>query len=134
MKPTLALLTALLLAPLLAPLAGLALPALAETPDTRPEPFHLRSKTGSSLGDAIPFYWQGQYHVFNLNEGTGIISHIVSSDLIHWKDLPPALLPCSDPAGPDGQFCWNGSVVEHAGTFYFFTPAKIPKTRRTTRR
>jgi beta-fructofuranosidase len=127
MKPTLALLTALLLAPLLAPLAGLALPALAETPDTRPEPFHLRSKTGSSLGDAIPFYWQGQYHVFNLNEGTGIISHIVSSDLIHWKDLPPALLPCSDPAGPDGQFCWNGSVVEHAGTFYFFYTGQNPK-------
>lgn len=75
-----------------------------------------------TLGDAIPFYWQGQYHVFYLCERRW--EHIVTSDLVHWTELPAALEPGSDPHGPDGEACWTGSIVEHDGAFWLFYTGK----------
>jgi beta-fructofuranosidase len=89
----------------------------------RVSPFHYRPKTGTA-GDAIAFYWQGQHHLFYLHQAKW--EHIVSTDLIHWKDLPPALLPCQDPTGPDAN-CWTGSVVEHGGKFYLFYTGQNPQ-------
>ena len=74
----------------------------------------------------IPFYWMGEYHVFYLNDGGRQWGHNVSTDLIHWKELPPALTSSEDPAGPDA-LCWTGSVVEHAGVFYLFYTGQNPK-------
>jgi len=79
-------------------------------------PLHLRPKAGAA-GDVIAFFWQGQYHLFYLYQQKWI--HNVSTDLIQWKELPPALTPCSDPLGPDPT-CWTGSIVEHNDTFYLF--------------
>lgn len=73
-------------------------------------------------GDAIPFYWKGKYHVFYLGESRW--DHVVSSDLVHWIELPPALSPGADPLGPDGEACWTGSIVEHRGTFHLFYTGK----------
>jgi sucrose-6-phosphate hydrolase SacC (GH32 family) len=96
----------------------------AETPDVRVSSLHFRPKQGVA-GDTIAFYGRGAYHVFYLNNA-GQWAHNVSTDLIHWKELPPALSPCADPAGPDAA-CWTGSVVEHAGTFYLFYTGQNPK-------
>jgi sucrose-6-phosphate hydrolase SacC (GH32 family) len=95
----------------------------ATAPEIRISPFHIRPKTGNA-GDAIAFYWQGQYHLFYLHQQKW--AHIVSTDLIQWKELPPALSPCDDPNGPDAS-CWTGSVVEHGGTFYLFYTGQNPK-------
>lgn len=92
-------------------------------PEVRISPLHIRPQTGNA-GDAIAFHWQGQHHVFYLHQGTW--AHTVSTDLIHWKDLPPALSPCTDSAGPDAQ-CWTGSVVKHGGAFYLFYTGQNPQ-------
>ena len=60
-----------------------------------------------AVGDVIPFYWKGEYHVFYLLNATGNYDinweHTVSTDLVHWKELEPALRwDPSDPTGPDG--------------------------------
>ena len=82
---------------------------------------HFRPAQGK-VGDAIPFFWKGEYHVFYLNEGRW--DHIESQDLVHWRELPPALARSDDPLAPDGEACWTGSIVEHNGVFHLFYTGK----------
>jgi sucrose-6-phosphate hydrolase SacC (GH32 family) len=84
-------------------------------------PIHYRPHRGV-FADPIPFFHQGQYHVFYLRGGVGRVpwEHIVSTDLVHWKELPPALLSDGDPSGPDGGQMFTGSVVEGEGQFHIF--------------
>jgi sucrose-6-phosphate hydrolase SacC (GH32 family) len=84
-------------------------------------PIHFRPSVGA-LADTIPFFWKGDYHIFYLRAGIGKVpwEHIVSTDLIHWKELPTALLPDGAPDGPDGMNMFTGSVTEHDGTFHIF--------------
>jgi beta-fructofuranosidase len=64
-------------------------------------------------------YWQGQYHMFyqhNPNNpfwGDIHWGHAVSDDLVHWRDLPPALTPEMPPVDDGG--CWSGSAVDNNG-------------------
>jgi len=64
--------------------------------------------------------WKGQYHMFyqyNPNgpfHGTIHWGHAVSSDLVHWEDLPIALTPT--PGGHDEDGCFSGCAVNHNGT------------------
>ncbi|MEM3659799.1 MAG: hypothetical protein QXU11_05215 [Thermoproteota archaeon] len=85
------------------------------------------------FGDAIPFYWRGSYHVFYLKttRKTGdrlIWSHIVSNDLVHWREMPDAILPGEKDA-PDSGGCWTGSVVEKDGVFHAFYTGWNPSNR-----
>jgi beta-fructofuranosidase len=63
--------------------------------------------------------WDGQYHLFYqynpLDARWGVIhwGHAVSSDLVHWSDLPIALSPT--PGGPDADGCWSGCIVDNGG-------------------
>lgn len=52
-------------------------------------------------------YWKGYWHLFYQNNpGTvWMWGHAVSRDLIHWKDLPRAILP-----GVEKE-CWSGMVM-----------------------
>ena len=52
--------------------------------------------------------WQGRYHMFYQFRPTGVDrvhwGHTVSDDLIHWRDLPPAIYPTTERdcfSGPD---------------------------------
>ncbi len=77
---------------------------------------------GTIFGDAIPFFWDGVYHVFYLRApGWG---HIASRDLLHWEERPNALAPARDKIGPDGEDCWTGSIVHHEGVFHLFYTGK----------
>jgi beta-fructofuranosidase len=75
------------------------------------------------MNDPKPFYWNGEYHVFfqycpgSPVSGLKHWGHAVSSDLVHWRELPVALTPT--PGGPDKDGCWTGCVVrdEAAGCF-----------------
>lgn len=84
-------------------------------------PIHFRPETGV-LADTIPFFWKGEYHIFYLMGGTGKTTweHIVSSDLVHWKELPTVLTPDGAPDGPDGGAMFTGSVIEKDGVFHIF--------------
>ncbi len=89
--------------------------------------FHYRPRTGN-LADPIPFYWKGEYHVFYLQGDVGPVpwQHIVSKDLVHWRELPTALVVDGAPDSPDGGHMFTGSVTEHNGTFHIFYTGHNP--------
>jgi len=91
---------------------------------------HYRPADGY-FGDAIPFYFEGKYHIFYLKatrkgDERLLWSHIASGDLVHWKELPDALLP-GDGDDPDSGGCWTGSVIEKDGAFHIFYTGWHPK-------
>ncbi len=55
------------------------------------DPVHFRPKlpTKKTVGDVMPFYWKGEYHVFYLTNPMGNHDvnweHCSSSDLVNWK-------------------------------------------------
>lgn len=62
-----------------------------------------------------PLHFRGKYHIFYQHNPQGPYwhqihwGHAVSDDLVHWRDLPYALIPERDAVDPDG--CWSGSSV-----------------------
>ena len=85
-----------------------------------------------AVGDVMPFYWKGEYHVFFLTNPTGNHDvhweHCVSRDLVHWKQLPPALAPDhTDPTGAEGGCMFTGCVVEAGGVFHAWYTSWNPK-------
>ena len=100
----------------------------AELPQPCAAPIHFRPKTGV-LADTIPFFWKGEYHVFYLHGSIGKVpwEHIVSRDLVHWQELPAALLPDGEPNGFDGEHMFTGSVAEKDGTFHIFYTGWNPR-------
>jgi len=98
---------------------------------------YFRPENGA-VGDAIPFYWRGEYHLFYLlarpvEDPRARIStswaHAVSKDLVSWKELPRALEPAGTVGSPDESACWTGSVIEHEGTFHiFYTGGRLVET------
>jgi beta-fructofuranosidase len=82
---------------------------------------HFRPAMGT-FADPIPFYWKGEYHVFYLQGHAGRVPwrHIVSSDLVHWRQLPTALSSDGAFESWDGGNMFTGSVAESNGRFYCF--------------
>ena len=91
-------------------------------------PIHYRPSIGQ-LGDTIPFFWKGEYHIFYLHGGVGKVPwrHIVSTDLVHWKDLPDALLVDGAPDSFDGGAMFTGCAMEKDGTFHIFYTGHNPR-------
>lgn len=96
-------------------------------------PLHYRPADGF-VGDVIPFFWEGAYHLFYLKapflparrgaEGTSW-AHIVSRNLMDWDELPTAVAPGGDDA-PDFGGCWTGSVVRRKDLFHMFYTGHAP--------
>jgi sucrose-6-phosphate hydrolase SacC (GH32 family) len=107
---------------------GSAVPEPPATVPEYPSPIHYRPDKGV-FADPIPFFWKGEYHVFYLQGGVGKVpwKHIVSTDLVHWRDLPDALLPDGDPNGPDGEHIFTGSAIEKNGVFHIFYTGFNPR-------
>ena len=101
--------------------------ALPEPPRPYASPIHFCPTVGV-LGDTIPFFWKGEYHVFYLHGGVDHIpwEHIVSTDLVHWKQLPTALTADGAPTSPDGGHMFTGSVCEKDGVFHIFYTGHNP--------
>lgn len=101
-------------------------------------PVNYRPEVGV-FADPIPFYWEGTYHVFYLQGGVGKVPwrHIVSTDLVNWTEVEPALLPDGADDSPDGEHMFTGSVTEKDGTFYIFYTGcndRYPGGQQTLRR
>jgi sucrose-6-phosphate hydrolase SacC (GH32 family) len=85
-----------------------------------------------AVGDVMPFYWKGEYHVFYLlnNSGNADIDweHAVSKDLVHWRNLPAAIVhDPADKTGPEGGCMFTGSIIEDHGTFHAFYTSWNPE-------
>jgi beta-fructofuranosidase len=98
--------------------------------------FGFKPEDGAAAGDAMPFFWNGEWHVFYLKPPSGAwgypartrnsLGHIVSKDLVDWKALSDAFGP--GPVGsPDAGGIWTGSLIEHEGTFHFFYTGYNPE-------
>ncbi|MDB5079296.1 MAG: hypothetical protein JWP00_1220 [Chloroflexi bacterium] len=77
-------------------------------------------------GDFIPFYWQGDYHLFYLKDyrnadtnGQGTPwFHLVTRDFVNFEDWGEAI-----PRGPEEShdlWIYTGCVMEHNGIFHIF--------------
>ena len=98
-----------------------------------------KPKFADSTGDAIPFYHDGQYHLFTLTPPCGTTvyparlrttwEHAVSKDLVHWEQLPTALYPSDDENAPDASGIWTGSVIYGEGKYHAFYTGYSLKVR-----
>ena len=80
-----------------------------------PITFHYQPE-GTFFGDPIPFYHAGVHHVFFLHPRKGLNwNHLASRDLVHWEELPPAIL-----ADEEDRMIATGSIVEKEGVFHAF--------------
>lgn len=74
------------------------------------------------FGDPVPFYWNGEYHLFYVwDQGHLILprvchswGHFVSRDLVHWEEYPMAIEP-----GVEAS-CGTGSIMEKDGVFHMY--------------
>lgn len=67
----------------------------------------LHYRNGNNIvGDVIPFYHEGEYHVFFLQGDEW--ARIVSTDLVNWRVLPLAISKGSTTDDPDDQGIWTG--------------------------
>jgi beta-fructofuranosidase len=81
------------------------------------------------VGDVIPFYDEGTYHLFCLTPPAGTLHfperlrttwrHLRSDDLVDWEQLPDALTPGPD-GEPDRDGAWTGSVIRAGELFHIF--------------
>ncbi|HUT92958.1 MAG TPA: hypothetical protein VMY37_25935 [Thermoguttaceae bacterium] len=138
--PCICVLTALLLASRAAlhaaesPHAG---SVAAEETAPRTATFHYQPPD-AVFGDPIPFYRDGVHHVFYLHsQKTLDWHHLASRDLVHWEELPPAIV-----VDENDRMIATGSIVEHEGVFHaFYTTASrndegpgLPSVRVATSR
>lgn len=86
--------------------------------------YHFEPKKGWMNDPNGLIYFRGQYHAFFQHNpyaprwGKMHWGHAVSSDLIHWQELPIALYP--DQAYENAGGCYSGSAVEKDGRLYLF--------------
>jgi len=81
---------------------------------------HFMHHDGRFFGDAMPYFYQGQYHLFYLLNGSGHNDinheHAVSTDLIHWTQLPPSIYH-EDNCAFTGSYMTTPDGIHHC----FFT-------------
>ncbi|MFJ3043795.1 GH32 C-terminal domain-containing protein [Streptomyces tendae] len=86
-----------------------------------------------------PVYFKGKYHIFYQHDPLGPFwgqihwGHAVSTDMVHWRDLPIALAPAADSPGPDGIWSGSACVDGDRGPVLFFTGGddRLPYRQRT---
>lgn len=88
--------------------------------------YHFEPKQGWMNDPNGLVFFRGKYHAFFQHFplapmwGPMHWGHAVSSDLIHWEELPIAL--CPDEEYDEGLGCWSGSaVVKDDKLFVFYT-------------
>ena len=72
-------------------------------------------------------HFKGKYHItYQHNAHAPFWHHIswghaVTDDLVHWKDLPDAIIPEKDTVAPDGIWSGSASVDDDGNPVLFFT-------------
>lgn len=88
-----------------------------------------RPSSGVAAGDAIPFAFGDEFHLFHLSSPPNTaafplrahttLQHVRSRNLVNWEELPPALAP-GDGDAPDANGVWTGSLIKADGVFHLF--------------
>ena len=77
---------------------------------------------GSRVGDTMPYFENGVYHIFYLKDGGGVSSHPVyrvdTTDFVHYEEKG-LVLPAGDSNGGEAMI-GTGSIVKHDGDYLFF--------------
>jgi beta-fructofuranosidase len=91
-----------------------------------------RPGNAAAAGDPIPFFRNGETHLFYLSSPLGTLDypkrvrtswqHVHTTDFTDWQVLTPALEP-GEASAYDAGGIWTGSVVESVGTYYLFYTA-----------
>ncbi len=91
--------------------------------------FGYSPERGAAAGDTMPFYHDGQWHLFFSQPPVGAweyverarvsTAYLRSDDGVHWEIMPDAYGP-GEHGDCDGDGIWTGSVIEHEGVFHFF--------------
>ena len=103
---------------------SLAAAALRKTPqqlaaDPHRPKYHLLPPANWMNDPNGPIYWRGRYHMFYQYNphgafwGTMHWGHAISTDMIHWRHLPPAFAPQPGSYDKDGVF--SGCAVVNNG-------------------
>ncbi len=90
-------------------------------------------------GDFIPFYWQGEYHLFYLKDFRNIAQngegtpwcHIVTRDFIHFTDYGEVL--ARGTKSDQDLYVFTGCVVYGEGHFHIFYTGHNPYYRKAGR-
>lgn len=90
--------------------------------------FHIEPEKGLLNDPNGLIYYKGEYHFFYQHNPVGCThsnkqwSHIISKDLLNWKNLPPALVP-EDYFDRNG--CYSGSAIEKDGKLYLLYTGNV---------
>ncbi|WP_332631828.1 GH32 C-terminal domain-containing protein [Halalkalibacter flavus] len=91
-------------------------------------PVHWQNEPGG------PFYFNGQYHVFYQSNPRGPYwnhirwGHLVSDDMIHWRDVEDAIVPGRHDVDPDGAWAGDAVVDDFGNPVIFYTAGDDRKT------
>jgi sucrose-6-phosphate hydrolase SacC (GH32 family) len=78
--------------------------------DTSIDPF-IMTGDGKELGDPMPVYWDGVWHLYSLSVDFNIIVHFTSTDLVRWVEHKPAMV---------GHDIATGTVLRNENKYYLF--------------
>lgn len=90
--------------------------------------YHLSPPFGLMNDPNGLIYFHGRFHVFyqwnpfETNHGIKFWGHFSSTDLLHWEEHPPALIPSE---WYDKNGCYSGSAIEHEGKMYLFYTGNV---------
>ncbi|WP_062514554.1 GH32 C-terminal domain-containing protein [Halobacillus sp. KGW1] len=93
----------------------------------RPQ-FHMSPPNHWGNEPGGPIYFNGQYHVFYQSNPRGPFwnhirwGHLVSDDMVHWRDVDDAVVPGRHDVDPDGAWA-GGAVVDDTGVPVLFYTA-----------
>ncbi|MFC4324311.1 GH32 C-terminal domain-containing protein [Litchfieldia salsa] len=93
----------------------------------RPQ-FHMSPPTSWGNEPGGPIYFNGQYHVFYQSNPRGPFwnhirwGHLVSDDMVHWRDVDDAIIPGRYDVDPEGAWA-GGAVIDDAGVPVIFYTA-----------
>lgn len=73
--------------------------------------------SGSVTGDAFPFYFEGEWHIFHMRMPN--IAHLVTKDFLTYHEYPDVISPGGH-GTPDSNGGATGCIIEHKGKFYCF--------------
>ncbi len=92
----------------------------------RPQ-FHMSPPNHWGNEPGGPIYFNGQYHVFYQSNPRGPFwnhirwGHLVSDDMVHWRDVDDAVIPGKHDVDPDGAWAGGAVVDDNDVPVIFYT-------------
>lgn len=110
--------------------------------DPRRPQFHLLPASNWMNDPNGPIYFNGQYHMFFQYNPEAAVwgnmswNHAISSNMLHWTNLPVAFT--ETPGGPDSAGCFSGSTIaveegKHKRVYAVYTGVVKSKEQETIR-